>query len=192
MRYSLKWVLFGMAYVAIAAAALTQDHWAYADLLWLTTLMAVCLAIVTAVFSSGSRRAAAIGFAIFALGFAACAHFAGQSVPTRRILLAAGVPEVPVYQAYSPFYAPNPPQPAISVTLSPPVNSYPVPAAPVAAPTTAVPVVTVASSPLELPFVSKLRATNSIISMTLGLIGAWLGASAYRRHRLPAGPEPAE
>jgi hypothetical protein len=192
MRYSLKWVLFGMAYVAIAAAALTQDHWAYADVLWLTTLLAVFLAIVIAIFSSGGRRAAAIGFALFAVGFAACAHCAERTVPTRRILLAAGVSEYPIYQPPTAYYAPTLPQSAISVNLSPPVNSYPMPAAPLPAPATAMPVVTLASSSLELPFVSKVRATNSLISMVFGLIGAWLAASAYRSHRLPAAQEPAE
>lgn len=182
MRFSLKWVLLGMAYVAVAAAALTQDHWAYADLLWLTTFLAVCVSILTAVFSSGSRRAAAIGFALFAIGFAACAQVAEQSIPTRRILLAAGIPEYPVYQpapaAYAPAMAP------LSVTFSQPaINSYPMPAQAVPAPMPAPPVVSFAVSLVELPFVSKVRAMNSISSMLLGLIGACLAAAAFRRHR---------
>ena len=179
MRFSLKWCLFGMAYVAVAAAALTQDHWAYADLLWLTTFLAVCLAILTAVFSSGSRRAAAIGFALVALGFAACAQFAEQTIPTRRILLAAGVPEYPLIQPYFP--AP------VTATFSAPatVNAYPTPVQPPAAALpTPISVVTLSSSPAELPFTSKVRAANSVGSMFLGLIGAWLAAGVYRRHRL--------
>jgi hypothetical protein len=188
MRFSLKWVLFGMAYVALTAAALTQDQWAYADLLWLTTFLAICWAIVTAIFSNGSRRAAAIGFAIFAVGFAACAQVAETSIPTRRFLLAAGVPEYPFIQP-SP-YQPSPvlyatPQLAPPTTFSP-SNSNPIAVQPVPAyaPPSTVSVVTFASSPIELPFISKVRAANSFSSMFLGLIGAWLAAAAYRRHRL--------
>lgn len=188
MRFSLKWILFGMAYVAVAAAALTQDHWAYADLLWLATFLAICWAIVTAIFSNGSRRAAAIGFALFAIGFAICAQVAEQSIPTRRILLAAGVPEYPFVQPFpSPYAPPQPPLPA--VFSAPVINSYPLaapvaPATPSPPPTQApmpVPVIAFAS-PLELPFVSKVRAMNSLTSMLLGLAGAWLAAAAYRRH----------
>ena len=109
MRFSLKWGLFGMAYVAVAAAALSQDHWAYADLLWLATFLAICWAIVTAIFSNGSRRAAAIGFALFAIGFVACSHVAEQSIPTRRILLAAGLPEYPLNPPTVRYYAPSSP-----------------------------------------------------------------------------------
>jgi hypothetical protein len=186
MRFSLKWGLFGMAYVAVAAAALSQEHWAYADLLWLATFLAVCVSILTAIFGSGSRRATAIGFALFACGFAVCAQFASQSIPTRRILLAAGVPEYTLYQPAPAIY--SSPQPALSATYSTQtINSYPLPgqSAPATAyaPIPAPPIVAFAASPVELPFISKVRATNSISSMLLGLVGAWLAAAAYRRHR---------
>lgn len=190
MRFSLKWILFGMAYVALAAAALTQDHWAYADLLWLATFLAICWAIVTAIFSNGSRRAAAIGFALFAIGFATCAHVAEQSIPTRRILLAAGVPEYPVFQNPLTYSLPQP----LSMGFAPPaINSYPLaaplaPATPNAAPMpTAVPVIT----SLELPFVSKVRAMNSLTSMLLGLVGAWFATAAYRRQQAVTAVTPA-
>lgn len=185
MRFSLKWGLLGMAYVAVAAAALTQDHWAYADLLWLVTFVAICMAIQSAIFSSGSRRAMATGFALFALGFAACAQFAEQSIPTRRILLAAGVPEYPNYQPMWNPYAVNPPQTTATFVAPAPINSYPMPAPAISnpVPPTPISVVTIAPSPLELPFTSKVRAANAVGSMILGLLGAWLAAAAFRRHR---------
>ena len=40
MRYSMKWILAAMVYVAIAAAAFSQDTWVYADLLWLAAFVA--------------------------------------------------------------------------------------------------------------------------------------------------------
>lgn len=187
MRFSLKWGLLGMAYVAVAAAALSQDHWAYADVLWLATFLAICTSILTAIFGSGSRRAAAIGFALFAVAFATCAQVAEQSIPTRRILLAAGVPEYPVFQNPMTYSLPQP----LSLGFAPPaINSYPAAAAQVAPPPVqppitpmAMPVAMFTPPSVELPFISKVRATNSIASMLLGLTGAWLAASAYRRHR---------
>ncbi|MBA4105561.1 MAG: hypothetical protein C0485_07360 [Pirellula sp.] len=184
MRFSLKWGLLGMAYVAVAAAALTQDHWAYADLLWLATFVAICMAIQSAILSSGSRRAMATGFALFALGFAACAQFAEHSIPTRRLLLAAGVPEYPNYQPVLNPYAVRP-APVTATFSAPTINSYPMPTqmAPVAMPPAPISVVTLSSSPSELPFTSKVRAANAVGSMILGLLGGWLAAAAFRRHR---------
>lgn len=196
MRFSLKWILFGMAYVALAAAALTQDHWAYADLLWLATFLAICWAIVTAIFSNGSRRAAAIGFSLFASGFAICSQVAEQSIPTRRILLAAGVPEYPFLQPLpSPYAGPQP----LSLSVAPPlINSYPAPATPVVpapvqplAPATAVPIAMFNPATFELPFVSKVRGMNAMTSMLLGLVGAWLATAAYRRQQAVAAVTPA-
>lgn len=188
MRFSLKWILLGMAYVAVAAAALSQDHWAYADALWLATFIAVGASILTAILRTGSLRATASGFALFAGGFALCAQVAPQSTPTRRILLTAGVPEYPIYQPAPVIY--SAPQPALATPfVAPTVSAYPMPAAPTPANSYApsqispVPVVAFAASPVELPFVSKTRATNAILSVLLGLVGAWIAAAAYRRNR---------
>lgn len=185
MRFSLKWGLLGMAYVAVAAAALTQDHWAYADLLWLATFVAICMAIQSALFNSGSRRAMATGFALFALGFAACAQFAEHSIPTRRLLLAAGVPEYSNYQQLWNPYTVNPPQTTATFVAPTPINAYPMPAPAVASPVSPPPisVVTISPSPLELPFTSKVRAANAVGSMILGLMGGWLAAAAFHRRR---------
>ncbi|MBL9164505.1 MAG: hypothetical protein JNL18_17390 [Planctomycetaceae bacterium] len=183
MRFSLKWILFGMAYVALAAAALTQNHWAYADLLWLAAFVAICMAIQSALFNSGSRRAIATGFALFALGFAACAQFAEHSIPTRRLLLAAGVPEYPNYQPMWNPYTVNPPQTTATFVAPAPVNAYPMPTPAVSSPSPppSFSVVAISPSPLELPLTSKVRAANAVGSMTLGLLGGLLAAAAFRR-----------
>ena len=47
MRFSLKWILAGMVYVAIAAAAFGRGQWYYADAVW---------ALLTLAFSKRSVR----------------------------------------------------------------------------------------------------------------------------------------
>jgi hypothetical protein len=183
MRFSLKWGLLGMAYVAVAAAAFGQGHWVYADLLWLATFVAVCLAILTAIFGSGPRRGGAAGFALFALALAACAQFAPESIPTRRILLATGQSPYHIYSPVATPYYPTPaaPQvvfsapamPANSSRYAPPTIAVAPPPVPVAFPV----------EPVELPFNSKLRAANSLAAMLVGLTGCWLGIAAFRRRQ---------
>ena len=50
MRFSLKWLLAGTAYAAVAAAALTQDSWIWADIVWALSLVAFAFALVVACF----------------------------------------------------------------------------------------------------------------------------------------------
>lgn len=195
MQFSMKWVLLGMAYVAVAAAAFSQGHWVYADLLWCATFLATCYALLTAVTSNGAKLAIAAGFAIFALAFTLCAQFADGTTPTRRLLLAAGVEE---WSSYPPSISS-----AVSgssywarVTSSAQTYSYPITPPTLNAPA---PVGTIAlqpalsaniAPPIEMPFTSKLRAANAVGSMLLGLIGGAWAAAAFRRHP-PAGVEPA-
>ena len=64
MRFSLKWLLAGTVYVAIAAAAFTRPHWAYSELLWVVTYLAIAYALIVAIFGYGRSRIVAGGFAI--------------------------------------------------------------------------------------------------------------------------------
>ena len=189
MQFSMKWVLLGMAYVAVAAAAFSQGHWVYADLLWCGAFLAVCFALLTAATSHGGKRAVAAGFAIFALAFALCAQFADGTAPTRRLLLAAGVEE---WTSFPPQI--SSPYTSSPWTLQVTTNGqsygqpyYPVPAAsaPVAIGAIAAqPTLTaVVTPPIEMPFISKLRAANAVGAMLLGLIGGCLASAAFRRHR---------
>ena len=187
MRYSLKWGLLGMAYVALAAAAFGQGHWAYADLLWLATFGAICLAMLIAIFSTGARRAGGVGFVLFALALAMCMQFAPDSIPTRRIFLAAELRSYASVQASAPPYAGY--RVAPPATLSNPVVSgysqpyYPgdpfaLGTQPLLAP--------LPSGMVELPINTKLRAANSLGVMVAGIVGCWLGIAAFRRQRQEA------
>ena len=88
MRYSMKWILAAMVYVAIAAAAFSQPGWVYADLLWLATFLAFSYAIIVAWLIPGAARARAGGFVIVAACFVTCLHLSPVDVPARRILAA--------------------------------------------------------------------------------------------------------
>jgi len=103
MRFSLKWILAGMAYAAVAAAALTQDTRVYADILWAATLVTFAFAVVAACFARGPRQIAAASFVVFSGCYLLCLHFAAESVPTSNVLLAWRVGE----KANVPAWPPN-------------------------------------------------------------------------------------
>jgi hypothetical protein len=85
-RFSMKWLLAGMVYVALTAAALTQPGWAWADALWVVSFLAICYAGLLAIYAAGARRARAVGFLTGSLALVAAMHFAPQSVPVGRIV----------------------------------------------------------------------------------------------------------
>ena len=182
MRYSLKWGLLGMAYFALAAAAFGQGHWAYADLLWLATFGAICLAMLIAIFGTGARRAGGVGFALFALALTICMQFAPDSIPTRRIFLAAELRSYASVQSATPQYAQY--RVAPPATVSAPV--MPGSPTPYYAPSTIVMAAQPMLAPLpsgmvEPPINTKLRAANSLGVMLSGIVGCWLGIAAFRR-----------
>jgi hypothetical protein len=87
MRFSLKWLLFGMAYVALAAAAVATPHWALRDLLRAVTFLSVVYAMTVAIAGRGVRRYAAIGFATAATLLLAIPALSANS-PVDRIVTA--------------------------------------------------------------------------------------------------------
>jgi hypothetical protein len=184
MQFSMKWVLLGMAYVAVAAAAFSQGHWVYADLLWGATFLAVCFAVLTIGMSTGVQRAAAAGFALFALAFALCLQVAPGAVPTKRILSATVVQEFPAY------YPPPMPVPTVAAApVLPPATEQTIDTFldfQVAQPAAMAPMTAYAPPRLliEQPFSSKLRAANAVSAMLFGLAGGFLGAMVFRRQRI--------
>ena len=86
MRFSLKWLLIGTAYAAVAAAALTQDSWIWADSIWALSFVAFAFALVLACFARGPRQLAAAGFVAFSGCYLVCLQFAESRVPTARLL----------------------------------------------------------------------------------------------------------
>jgi hypothetical protein len=91
MRFSMKWALAAMAYVAVAAAAFSRQTWVFADLLWAASLLAVVFATLVAAFARGRRQVAAAGFVVASGCFLLCMAFDQNAVPTNRMLAGAGI-----------------------------------------------------------------------------------------------------
>lgn len=75
MRFSLKWILALMVYVAVAAAAFGQPAWLYPDVMWCITILANAFAAAVVVCGRGPRKAAASGFFVASIAFAALVLF---------------------------------------------------------------------------------------------------------------------
>jgi hypothetical protein len=181
-RFSLKWILAAMVYAAIAAAAFSQETWVYADLLCGAALLALGYAILLIVYTRGPRQAAAVGFATCVILLATALVVAPQSVPTLRVITAAGLAEQPILPATPPSFATGnlqssgawwnvgPGVPTSQFQSSPNATLSIVAASPV-------PVVATPTFDITL----KLRAANAVALMLVGLLGCLLGLMAYRR-----------
>jgi len=88
MRFSLVWLLTGIAYLAFAAAAIARPRIIYVDGLRIVAFLAVVYALNLAVFGRDSRRVLGIGFAIGSVLFFTCSYFKSAALPTERIVVA--------------------------------------------------------------------------------------------------------
>ena len=197
MRFSLKWILVGVAYFALAAAAVSQPWWVYADVLWTVSLLAVAYAALLTAFARGRRRAAAAGFVVAGIGFLGCVLWSSlggrESVPTRRLLSAAGIGQsdmTPQPMYYAPplvqgnvYPAPVPVSPAVTVDPADPTS------APVATPAPAGPQVAVYQPyrPTPVTDAMAIRAGNAAGVMLFGAAGCLLGLIAYKTARREMG-----
>jgi hypothetical protein len=179
MRFSLKWILAAVVYVAVAAAAFSQASWVYADILWAVSLLAIVWATLMMFLTRGRARAAAAGFLLASGAFLLCVAagllLGGNVVPTSRILVAAG------YQQFqpSPFYYVQPPMPyqpsnPTNATFTPVAPAYPTPVA--TAQIAAVP----ATAPTYVDFAQYVRAGNAVGMMLFGALGVLMGFLAWR------------
>jgi hypothetical protein len=203
MRFSLKWILAGVAYVAIAAAAFSQTTWVYADILWAASLLAVVYAALLAAFVRGRRQLAAAGFVFASFCFLMCLTLGGDSVPTTRLLVAAGVgaanqplPAPTPTTPYNPsmYFQVVPPQGTPSAGLPSTTSSASAGVLGIAAPSnnsmmptapayglfaSAAPTVAPAAFP-PIDYGIYVRAGNAVGMMVVGLMGSVLGALVHR------------
>jgi hypothetical protein len=188
MQFSLKWILIAVVYVAVAAAAFSQESWAYADLLWAASLLAVVFAALLALMGRGKGRMAAAGFLLASLSYVACVAFGRLSstdiVPTRRWLVTAGYdPNAVTYYPATPASG-APMYQSSGWTSYPPVSAYSPPAAASSpytlsvSPTLVQPLLPVATM---ADFGIYVRAANAVSMMLFGGLGALLGLLASNR-----------
>lgn len=206
MRFSLKWILVAVAYVAVAAAAFSQTTWVYADLLWAASLLAVVYAALIAAFARGRRQMTAAGFVAASVCFAVCLYFANDSVPTRRLL--AALPGLgqnqgpsPYYPSYAPIVVSRPVVETIATPSGPvkrtravqevvaPAAGVATPAAPTAAPMTVGQWMAQPRIAAPTPYVDfsiYVRAGNAVGMMLFGGLGCLIGLAAYKAARREA------
>jgi hypothetical protein len=191
-RFSLKWILAAMVYAAIAAAAFSQQAWVYADLLCGAALLALGYAVLLVVYTRGPRQAAAAGFAVCMILMAAVVQISPDSVPTLRILTAAGVGQSPILP--TPTAPVGPPTATFStgtLNFTPgtvgTINSYALPNASSVWRSVPISRATFSSSP-PFDITLKLRAANAVTLMLAGLLGILLGLMAYRRAQRAEAP----
>ena len=201
MRFSLKWILAAVAYVAIAAAAFSQQSWVYADILWAVSLLTIVFAALMAFLARGKSRAAAAGFLAASICYLACLAFGqitrNDVVPTKRLLIASGYAPNSPWATFTGFPTPTAAfaAPATSSNLwqAAPVASQPLlQAAPAASPYTlsiASPTATIAAAPMPVPVVADfamyVRAANSVGMMFFGVLGIVVGLFAFKRVSQP-------
>jgi hypothetical protein len=102
VRFSLKWILAGTVYVAIAAAAFSfaEKTWIYCDVLWGLTLLMLAYSGVVVLCASGRQRATAAGFVFASLCILFVLAFGDGKGTAYMVLDAIGIrPGVRRYQA---------------------------------------------------------------------------------------------
>jgi hypothetical protein len=187
MQFSLKWILVAVVYVAVAAAAFSQQSWVYADLLWAVSLLAVVFAALLTFMGSGRGRLAAAGFLLAGLAYVACVAFGrftgSDLVPTRRWLMTAGYdPNPPMVAFAMPVGGPMPQSnnltafAPLSVNGQPAANSNPYT---LSVSSQAVPPPVAVVSVGE--FAMYVRAANAVSMMLFGALGALVGLFAFKR-----------
>jgi hypothetical protein len=185
---SLMGVVLG---VAVAAAALRSANNYWAGGLLAATVILIGTAALGAVYSAGSRRAARLGFVIFAAGYFALA-FLGlfdqirAMLPTTRLLtyihdLAASTPIYPGYIVSQPYFVTQPGQFATfpsNNSAAPPLVFGPAPGAPAITPPIAVSPSGDASNGwnLLLPGAANYEAFNVVGHCLFTLLAGLLGA----------------
>jgi len=188
-RFSLKWLLLVMVYAAVAAAAFSHGHWAYADLLWTASIVAFGYALLLVCVERGPRQTTALGFVIFFACYLMCLFVAPDSLPTSHLLVALGAAGDDPTIAQQPIVAPpspwqlrvnaGPQSPASYQMQSGTLMLSSGTATVMAAPTN--PASVGKSYMAALSFPLKLRSANAVGSMTAGLVGCLLAAVARRR-----------
>jgi hypothetical protein len=158
MRFSLKWLLLGTAYVALVAASIGSGNWLLADAVWAVTLCILCYAIVTACFATErQRRSAALGFVILAVGYVVCGYMSAGRLSTKRLLSAFGYS---VSADGKSLYAPRTPPETVTIGRSQQVI--------------------IPSMPCGKAIIDTVYAATVMVA---GLIGAGIAAFAYRNSK---------
>jgi hypothetical protein len=188
MRFSIKWLLAGMAYAALAAAALGQPHWVLTDLLWLVNFLAVSYACILLLVARGDRQARAAGFVTGCALLLLTLQFSAAAVPTNRLVTSLSGNSPGQLPTVSPPVYPQPYSPTPTIRYAPPAAAPPTTSQPHPATGIFVAAPTYQAFPAPvLPTVdltARYRAANTLSVMIAGLAGFLLAGLASRRRQL--------
>jgi hypothetical protein len=152
MRYSIKWLLVVMAYIALIVAAITSLNRTLASIAWLLSYCTICYALVVSFIAGDQRRAMAIGFVVLAVGHILCIYLAPRELPALRMLSTLGYG---IGDDYASLYAPN------TLTTAGPNRGVP--------------------ARRKIPnSYTAVRTLNAVGTILAGLLGAGIGALAYK------------
>jgi hypothetical protein len=102
IRFSMKWLLAGVVYVAVAATAFTQAERGWGDALWVISHLAICYAAGLAIYGAGVRSARGLGFLMGSLALVITLEVSPDRVPVVRIIAAISPPVVEMQGPRSP------------------------------------------------------------------------------------------
>jgi hypothetical protein len=181
VRFSLKWILAGTLYVAIAAAAFGTAKWYFADVLWALTVLTFVYAIGIVSFAKGKQRAMAWTLVVGCVCYLACLVFAKGPSPTTRLMNAAG------------FDSKHGPTTVIKEPIPPGTSS---PAFPAFATNVAVTSDSTGQQYLsynvqkQIDFNDYVRAANAVATLAFGLMGSLVGLMAFQASAVEDGQDP--
>jgi hypothetical protein len=174
VRFSLKWILAGTVYVAIAAAAFGCGEWWHADILSVLALLAAAYAATLAVLARERPRWAGTGITVASICFVLWAAFGADGAPTTRVLAAAGLNPMPIQSKVirgATFQGTT--TDANGRTMLKYVTPDSVTAAIRMPPSSGL-------SPESTCFVTSTRAANAVATLAFGLMGSLVGLMAFR------------
>jgi hypothetical protein len=90
MRFSLRGMLLAFTYVALVVGAITARNNLIADAVWLATILAIVYAAVVTLVGCGIQRARAFGFMLLAVLSFAGMLFIPDRLPARGVIAALG------------------------------------------------------------------------------------------------------
>jgi hypothetical protein len=155
MRFSTRWLLIVMAYVALLAATVGTQSRFLVDSVWAVTLLAFCYAVVVAFIVRGKRQAMAIGFVALAATHVICLYLVPIETPAIR------------------FYQ------ALGYTVDPSINLIYEPTDSTLGATSGR--ITRGSSRYHIVNrLPDLRTSSGVVTLFAGFVGCWIGALAYK------------
>jgi hypothetical protein len=155
MRYSLGLLFAAMAYASLVAGAFVSSNRALSGIVWAATAMAFCYAAATLCYARGKRQALALGFVLLSAIHFAAQCFLPNQTPAEQLFRALG------YFPTSGY---------LRVLSDPPIIQL-------------FSADRISPDRMIVNGDSALSTANGVGAMLSGLLGALVGAAAYKHSK---------